>query len=105
MIQLSLEEGCARKELGISQVSERDGVFLDLMRAEAKRLSDSRGSVTSDDIRVYASQLDLEPTHCNVYGAIFKGPYWKVIGRRKSAVPQGYSREIKIWQYVERTAT
>lgn len=104
-MQLSLEEGRALKDNGLASVAENNTAFLAQMRAEAKRISEIRGWVSSDDLRVYASQLDLEPTHCNVYGAIFKGPCWKVIGRRKSAVPQGHSREIKIWAYVERTGT
>lgn len=105
MMQLSLEEGRVLKEEGITSVSENNTEFLALMRAEAIRISQSRGWVSSDDLRVYASQHNIEPTHQNAWGAVFLGACWKVIGRRKSAVPESHNREIKIWQYVERTGT
>lgn len=104
-MQLSLEEGRVLKDNGLASVAENNTVFLALMRAEAIRISLSRGWVTSDDLRVYASQLDLVPTHQNAWGAIFRGPQWKVVGHRKSAVPGNHAREIKIWQYMERTGT
>lgn len=104
-MQLSLEQGRALKDDGLASVSENNTEFLAIMRAEARRISDVRGWVTSDDLRVYASQLDLEPTHQNAWGAIFRGPQWKVVGHRKSAVPGNHAREIKIWQYVARTDT
>lgn len=102
-MQLSLEQGRSLKEDGLASVTENNATFLSLMRAEAIRISQQRGWVTSDDLRVYASQLNIEPTHQNAWGAIFKGPNWKVVGRRKSAVPGSHSREIRIWQYVERS--
>lgn len=105
MMQLSLAQGALLKEDGFASVSENNTVFLAQMRAEARRISEIRGWVTSDDLRVYASQQNLEPTHCNAYGAIFKGPQWKIIGRRKSAVPGNHARSIAIWQYVEQSGT
>lgn len=105
MMQLSLEQGRALKEDGLDRVLSNNKAFLELMRVEAMRLSRQRGWVSSDDLRVYASQLNLEPTHPNCWGAVFRGPQWRVVGRRKSAVPESHAREIRIWQYVERTGT
>lgn len=105
MIQLSLEQGALLKEDGLASVAENNTAFLAVMRAEAIRISLSRGWVSSDDLRVYASQQNLEPTHRNAWGAVFLGRCWKVIGHRKSAVPESHNREIKIWAYVERTGT
>lgn len=104
-MQLSLEQGHALQKDGLERVSANNQAFLALMRTEARRLSLERGYVTSDDLRVYASQLDLAPTHPNAWGSVFFGRRWKVIGRRKSAVPQGHGREIKIWAYVEQLDT
>lgn len=102
MNQLTLDSRLADalKQEGLDAIEESGRDFLALMRAEAIRISESRGWVTSDDLRVYASQNNLEPTHRNVWGAIFHGTKWKVIGRRKSAVPDNHSREIKVWQYI-----
>lgn len=105
MMQLSLEEGRKLKQEGLDRVAEDNTEFLLKMRYEAMRISQERGWVSSDDLRVYASQLDLAPTHQNAWGCLFKGPNWKVVGRRKSAVPGNHAREIRIWQYVERTDT
>lgn len=99
MMQLSLQEGRALKEDGLDRVSSNNAEFIAVMRAEAIRLATQRGWVTSDDLRVYASQLNLEPTHQNAWGSILRGPCWKVVGRRKSAVPESHGREIKIWAY------
>jgi len=104
-MQLSLQEGNALKEEGLDSVAANNKAFLALMRAEARRLAEQRGWVTSDDLRAYASQLNIEPTHHNAWGAVFRGPWWKVVGRRKSAVPQGHCREIKIWAYSEQSGT
>jgi hypothetical protein len=104
-MQLSLQEGRALKEDGLESVSANNKAFLALMRAEARRLSEQRGWVSIDDLRVYASQLNIEPTHCNAYGAIFKGPRWQVVGRRKSAVPSSHAREIRLWVYKAQSGT
>lgn len=104
-MQLSLTEGHALKADGQALVEDRNETFVALMRAEARRISKERGWVSSDDLRVYASQLDLKPIHQNCWGSIFRGPYWQVVGRRKSAVPENHSREIRAWQYVEQSET
>ena len=100
--QLTLDSrlSATLKEEGLDAIEASGQEFLRLMRAEAMRISGGRGWVTSDDLRVYASQNNLEPIHQNVWGGIFRGPKWKVVGRRKSAVPDSHSREIKVWQYV-----
>lgn len=105
MMQLSLQEGRALKEDGLESVSANNKAFLALMRAEAIRLSNQRGWVSSDDLRVYASQLNLEPTHQNAWGSLFRGPNWTVVGRRKSAVPGNHAREIRLWAYKAQSGT
>lgn len=98
-MQLSLDQGKALKAEGQSLVASNNEAFVSLMRAEAIRISQERGWVTSDDLRVYASQMNLEPRHQNCWGGIFHGAGWKVVGRRRSAVPENRAREIKIWKY------
>lgn len=105
MTQLTLDGrlSAALKEEGLDAIERTSQSFVDLMRAEAQRISMERGMVTSDDLRVYASQCDLKPSHPNAWGSIFRGPRWQVVGRRKSAVPSSHHREIKVWQYVNET--
>jgi hypothetical protein len=102
IMQLTLDSrlSAALKADGLDAIELSSQSFVEAMRAEAKRISKERGWVSSDDLRVYASQHNLEPTHQNSWGAIFRGPCWQVVGRRKSAVPGNHAREIKVWQYV-----
>lgn len=69
------------------------------MREHARTISDRSGFVTSDNLRVIADELGLTPANQNTWGAIFRGPHWKIVGRKKSAVPSSHAREIKVWKY------
>lgn len=104
MTQLTLDEQLSAKlkEEGLDAIEVTAREFVILMRAEATRISLSRGWVTSDDLRVYASQRNITPPHQNSWGSVFRGPSWEIVGRRKSAVPENHHREIKIWKYRER---
>jgi len=104
-MQLSLPEGQSLKSAGQDLVAGHNEEFVSLMRAEAMRISNGLGYVTSDDLRVYAARIGLEPSHPNAWGAVFKGKGWRSIGYRKSAVPQSHARIIRIWQYVAQDAT
>lgn len=101
MNQLTLDSQLSKslKTQGLDAVETSNLSFVELMRREAIRLSNERGWLTSDDLRVYASRLGIAPDHPNAWGSVLRGPHWKVIGHRKSAVPSSHHREIKIWQY------
>lgn len=101
MTQLTLDsaESEARKRDGLDAIESHDGAFVRMMRCHAMLISQERGWVTSDDLRVVAAQQRLEPAHPNTWGAIFRGPCWQIVGRRKSAVPGNHAREIKVWRY------
>ena len=102
MTQLTLDAqlASALKIDGLNAIERTDGSFVQTMRNVAIAISQQRGCVTSDDLRVHASQHDITPVHPNSWGAVMRGPKWKVVGRRKSAVPENHSREIKIFQYL-----
>lgn len=105
MMQLSLSVGEERKDAGQELVAGNNLEFLAVMRAEAKRIALSRGWVSSDDLRVYGSQHNLEPTHPNAWGAVWREPGWSVVGYRKSAVPSAHARGIRMWAYTAQSDT
>ena len=104
MTQLTLNAqlGSSLKVEGLAEIEQTDQPFVDRMRVEAIKISQQSGFVTSDNLRVFAASLGLVPKHQNSWGAVFKGAKWKVVGRQKSAVPGNHSREIRVWQYIER---
>ena len=99
MTQLDLFIGTQRKEAGISLVESNAVPFIEAMRREAIRISILRGSVTSDDLRLYADRHGFIPHHQNAWGAIFRGKAWRIVGRKKSELVSNHTREIRIWRY------
>lgn len=98
--QLGLFEGIKRKEEGIAAVSANADTFVQTMRRAAVGFSNRSGSVSADDLRGYAMVCDLRPHHQNAWGAIFKGPGWKCIGRKRSECASNRAREIRVWRWV-----
>lgn len=99
MTQLDLFIGEQRKNQGISLVESNAMGFIEAMRREAIRISSVIGSVTSDDLRLYADRHGFIPHHQNAWGAIFRGKAWRIVGRKKSEIPDNHAREIRIWRY------
>jgi len=91
--------GEALKPAGQAQVEGNNLAFVRELREEAIRLVRINGSVTAEELRAYAEVHGLEPTHPNAYGGVFRGPGWRVIGRRRSRWPSAHAREIKVWTY------
>lgn len=99
--QLTLDQaaGAALKDHGHSSIEQTDPAFVAVMREMAKALSERDGSVTTDALRLWAVSQGMYPKHQNAYGTIFKGPHWKIIGRKYSAIPSNHGRSICIWKY------
>ena len=97
--QLDLVSAMYARDTGIEQVSDNNQVFLETMRGYARRIYRNRGYVTSDDLRVIADDIGLQPHHPNAWGAIFAGNDWQCIGRMKSAYKPNHAREIKKWAF------
>ena len=71
--------------------------FVRRMRAKAKLKAYMWGSVTSDDLRISAKNLNLEPTHPNCWGAIFRSKEFKAIGYTQSTTASCHGRTIRVW--------
>lgn len=104
--QLTIETaiGANLQRAGQDAMESSDGSFVGILREWARQLSRARGEdgwVTSDDLRAYADQMGLIPSHSNAWGSIFRGPRWVIVGRHRSTIPGNHNREIRKWQYQE----
>lgn len=88
------------KRHGLAKIETTGQAWLRVMREQAFELCQRDGCVTTDELRLYAEHTLQYPHHDNCWGAIFRGPRWKVIGRRKSRWASTHAREIKVWLYV-----
>jgi len=73
-------------------------VFLRLMRAHARLIARERGTVTSDDLRLYADREGIVAPHRNCWGAVFQGKEWTSNERVRSRYPGHHARNICVWR-------
>jgi len=91
--------GLRLKDRGLDAVENSNESWVDTMRKYAVWFSLKAGSVTADNVRQYARNIDFQPDSPNAYGAIFRGKGWKCVGRTKSSHPGNHAREIRVWRY------
>ena len=99
MTQLTLDDGLTLKTQGQDAIEATDAGFVDTMRRAAIAISERNGLVSTDDLRLWAVSNGFYPKHHNSWGAIFRGPQWREVGRKKSVIPGNHHREIRIWRY------
>ena len=90
-------KGEARKEAGIASVEANNPTFCERMRKRAIEIASEKGTVTSDDLRLYGKAMGIVPNHPNAWGAIFRGKLWTAVGHEKSKLNSNHSREIRVW--------
>ena len=91
--------GLFRRDQGLDAVEQHNTSWVKQMRRQARKICMTRGNVTSDDLHKFADSQDLQPSHHNAYGAVFRGKGWKCIGRCRSTRPSAHGREIKLWAW------
>lgn len=99
---IAFPDGDALKTEGQAQVAEHNHVFMETMRTFARNHAVHHGSVTSDDLRLYAAEHGLVPKHPNAWGAIFHGKGWKAVGYTRSKLPSNHARTVRVWEWSER---
>lgn len=92
-----LKEAIDLKEQGKNLVSEHGPDFLDIMREVAVAIARRKGSVTSDDLRLYATQNGIVPHNQNAWGAVFRGAKWRCDGFTRSTLVSNHARTIRRW--------
>ena len=61
------EAGRDRKDAGLEQVEEHNPSFVEVMRERARDVATRLGTVSTDDLRLYARQMGLTPNHQNAW--------------------------------------
>lgn len=98
--QLELEDdGAGRKADGLDRVTATHATFVTRLRAVAQAHAQRYGVVHIDDVRRLAAELGLAPHHPNAWGAIFRGPGWRKVGERASAVPSNHAHVSPLWAW------
>jgi hypothetical protein len=92
-----MKSGQELKQMGLDLVESHNVNFTERMRDYATRYCRVHKSVTSDDLRRYATSHDIEPDHKNAWGSIFRKPVWKAIGFEPSTLPSNHGRIIRRW--------
>lgn len=91
--------GLALKQAGLDRVEDSNSEWLWKMRTWAVMICQSRGSVTTDDLRWHCKAGD-QPHSENAWGAVFRGKHWRKAGAITSTWPSNHYREIKVWEWV-----
>lgn len=92
-----MSPGQQLRDEGIRRVSRGNVEFLKWARSVAREIAYRRGRVTTDDLRVYADAYGIEPSHPNVWGAIFRVPGWRHVGWAPSRRPSAHARYVRVW--------
>ena len=86
------------KQQGMEDAAVKRAVLLNQAREHARRVADTKGTVTADDIDKSVREA-LGPAA----GSIFKGDDFQFTGQRvTSTLPSNHARELKVWQLTER---
>lgn len=89
--------GAQLKQLGLDLVEINAQTFCETMRSVARGICREQGTVTSDDLRLYARENGIEPHHPNAWGAIFRTGFERV-GYENAKTPSAHSRMISRWK-------
>lgn len=99
---LNLKAALEARDTGVQRVASKNATFIETMRGVARLICHRNGTVTADDLKVWAAQHDMEPTHYNAYGAIFRTKAWKeefeLVRHVRSKQVQGHGNLIGLWK-------
>lgn len=86
------------RDRGIELVSLSNASFLETMRGVARMICRDKGEVCADDLRDWAKDHGIEPSHKNAWGAVFKNGDFESVRFIRSRQVQGHGNLICIWK-------
>ncbi len=89
----------AKREGQESALLTAGAKWTQLMLDRALHLTRVQGTLTNDDLRQYAIQIDRLPPHGNCWGALWRRPGWVKVGHTISRWPSNRGHEIGVWRY------
>ena len=96
---LNFEQGQSLKQHGQDMAGWGSLNFVVTMREVAKQMSEERGQVTIDELRIYARDNGLVPNHPNAWGTLFIEKGWLRLEDTKSNIRSNRNRRVGIWQW------
>ena len=97
-IEFNLPEAIRLRDKGIERVSGNNVYFLNAARNIARDIARDKGEVTADDVRKVCLERDIEPTHPNAYGAIFRKGFVFTGQVRQSTVVSRRAGIQRVWK-------
>lgn len=98
-LALNLHEGRRLRNRGASQVTAKNGTFVETLRSAARMIARQKGTVTGDDLRVWADEHGMQPTSPNAFGAVFtNNKDLEPCGFCPSAQPNRRGGLIRVWR-------
>jgi hypothetical protein len=102
-LQLDLDEGLRRRNVGLDSVEAHEASWLAEARKVARYIAWERGTVTSDDVQLHCRRpAGVTP---NAVGGIFRGKEWVFVDYTRSARPETHGRRIGVWALAEDMAS
>lgn len=91
------------RDLGLDRLEDSAAEWLSIVRAVAVQICKDRGSVSSDDLRVWANENDCQPHHPNAWGGVFRGKQWTPVAFKQSKTPSRHASLQRVWALCEET--
>lgn len=95
MTQLAI--GLDRKRAGLNQAEAGSSSWLDLARAEARRVCREQGEVHVDDIRSWSIREDQPAPSKHAWGCVFRHGF-VAVGLRASQWPSNHGHRSPVWR-------
>ena len=93
--------GSALKQLGLYHTEANNKALVGLARAVARERCCKYGSCTIDEIRQDPRMAEFTPTSSAVWGSVFHGKEWVLLGWEPSTLKSNHSRFIRRWRLEE----
>ena len=94
--------GLEQKQLGLYRTESTNAALVRLARAIARERCCKYGSCTIDEIRQDPRMAEFQPTSSAVWGSVFHGEEWQVLGWEPSTLKSNHARFIRRWQMVSK---
>ena len=89
--------GLQDKQLGLYQVESHNRALVRLARAIAREHCVKYGSTTIDAVRQDPRMAEFQPTSSAVWGSVFHGAEWTLVGWEPSTLKSNHARFIRRW--------
>ena len=97
--QKRLTRGRQYRDHGIAKVGRNNEEFMTRCRQYAIDTCRLHGSVTIEQVRIFATCNALIPNHPNAWGTIFRAKGFKPVGFVQNTLESAHARLVRVWIY------